>query len=94
MLFHIFSYKEPYDHKKALKYHTSVRFNITSRVLSTAHDILLKLCLSQNGNFIYKNGFTMTAVYHPAALLRDPRKKEDMYTDMKKIKELLDSEDR
>ena len=31
----------------------------------------------------------MTAVYHPAALLRDPRKKEDMLEDMKKIKEKL-----
>lgn len=33
----------------------------------------------------------MTAVYHPAALLRDPSKKEDMYRDMKKIKAYLDS---
>ena len=46
----------------------------------------------EHGIFVNKNGFTMTAVYHPAALLRDPRKKEDMYNDMKKIKELLDSE--
>jgi uracil-DNA glycosylase len=33
----------------------------------------------------------MTAVYHPAALLRDPRKKEDMLEDMKAIKAKLDS---
>ena len=33
----------------------------------------------------------MTAVYHPAALLRDPRKKDDMLADMKKIKEKLSS---
>ena len=32
----------------------------------------------------------MTAVYHPAALLRDPQKKVDMYLDMKKIKAALD----
>ena len=32
----------------------------------------------------------MTAVYHPAALLRDPRKKEDMLEDMKRIKAKLD----
>ena len=32
----------------------------------------------------------MTAVYHPAALLRDPRRKEDMLNDMKAIKARLD----
>ena len=32
----------------------------------------------------------MTAVYHPAALLRDPRKKEDMLIDMQNIKAKLD----
>ena len=37
-------------------------------------------------------GFLMTAVYHPAALLRDPRKKDDMLADMKKIKEKLDED--
>jgi uracil-DNA glycosylase family 4 len=31
----------------------------------------------------------LTAVYHPAAVLRDPRKKEDMLEDMKKIKEKI-----
>ena len=46
----------------------------------------------EHGTFVDIKGFTMTAVYHPAALLRDPRKKEDMYTDMKKIKEYLDRE--
>jgi uracil-DNA glycosylase len=29
----------------------------------------------------------MTAVFHPAALLRDPRRKADMLEDMKKIAE-------
>lgn len=47
----------------------------------------------EHGIFVEKNGFTMTAVYHPAALLRDPRKKEDMYNDMKKIKEFLDNKE-
>ena len=46
----------------------------------------------QHGEFVERGGFTMTAVYHPAALLRDPRKKEDMYLDMKKIREYLDNE--
>ena len=35
----------------------------------------------------------MTAVYHPAALLRDPRKKEEMLIDMQHIKEVLDQEE-
>jgi DNA polymerase len=36
-----------------------------------------------------KGDFLITAVYHPALLLRDPRKKEEMLTDMKKIREKL-----
>jgi len=45
---------------------------------------------AEHGQFVKKGNFTLTAVYHPAALLRDPRKKEDMYRDMLKIKEYLD----
>ena len=41
----------------------------------------------EHGKWFEKGGYLMTAVYHPAALLRDPRKKEDMLEDMKKIKE-------
>lgn len=44
-----------------------------------------------HGNIVKKGNFLMTAVYHPSALLRDESKKEDMYRDMKKIKELLDT---
>jgi uracil-DNA glycosylase len=33
----------------------------------------------------------MTAVYHPALLLRDPRRKEEMLVDMKAIKAQLDA---
>ena len=40
----------------------------------------------EHGVWFKKGGYLMTAVYHPAALLRDPRKKEDMLEDMKKIK--------
>ena len=47
---------------------------------------------AEHGQFVKKGNFTLTAVYHPAALLRDPRKKEDMYRDMLKIKEFLDGE--
>ena len=46
----------------------------------------------EHGMWFEKGGFAMTAVYHPACLLRDPRKKEDMLTDMKRIRERLDSE--
>ena len=39
----------------------------------------------EHSTFFKKNDYTMTAVFHPAALLRDPAKKEAMYTDMKAI---------
>lgn len=45
----------------------------------------------EHGVWFEKGKFLTTAVYHPAALLRDPRKKEEMLVDMKKIKEKLDS---
>ena len=45
----------------------------------------------EHGQWFQKGQFLMTAVYHPAALLRDPRKKEDMLVDMKAIKAKLDS---
>ena len=45
-----------------------------------------------HGTWYERGGFLMTAVYHPAALLRDPRKKDDMIADMKKIKEKLDED--
>ena len=45
----------------------------------------------EHGQWFEKGQFLMTAVYHPAALLRDPRKKEDMLVDMKAIKGKLDS---
>ena len=43
----------------------------------------------EHGQWFKKGGYLMTAVYHPAAVLRDPRKKEDMLEDMKKIKEKI-----
>ena len=45
----------------------------------------------EHGEWFEKGSFLITAVYHPAALLRDPRKKEEMLADMKKIKEKIDS---
>lgn len=44
----------------------------------------------EHGTWFKKGEYLMTAVYHPAALLRDPRKKEDMLEDMHSIKEKLD----
>ena len=44
----------------------------------------------EHGEWFKKGDYYMTAVYHPAYLLRDPRKKEDMLTDMKRIREKLD----
>lgn len=43
-----------------------------------------------HGVFYERKGKILTAVYHPSALLRDPRKKDDMLTDMMKIKEKAD----
>lgn len=48
---------------------------------------------AEHGQWVERGGFAMTAVYHPAALLRDPRKKEDMLEDMKKIRRRLDETD-
>ena len=44
----------------------------------------------EHGEWVERGDFLMTAVYHPAALLRDPNKKEEMLADMKKIKAKLD----
>ncbi len=44
----------------------------------------------EHGEWFQKGDFLMTAVYHPAYLLRDPRKKEDMLKDMKRLRAKLD----
>ena len=44
----------------------------------------------EHGEWVQKGKFLITAVYHPALLLRDPRRKEEMLVDMKKIKQELD----
>ena len=44
----------------------------------------------EHGEWVQKGNFLITAVYHPALLLRDPRKKEEMLVDMKSIKAKLD----
>ena len=44
----------------------------------------------EHGKFFERGDFIISAVYHPALLLRDPHKKEDMLVDMKAIKAKLD----
>ena len=46
--------------------------------------------VKEHGIMMKKGSFSMIALYHPAAILRDPSKKEDMYRDMKKIRQFLD----
>lgn len=45
---------------------------------------------AEHGTWFEKGDYLMTAVYHPAALLRDPRRREDMLRDMQAIKAKLD----
>lgn len=48
----------------------------------------------EHGHFFEKDGILMMALYHPAALLRDPHKKPDTFQDLKnlqaKIREVCD----
>ena len=48
----------------------------------------------EHGQFFEKDGVLMMALYHPAALLRDPHKKPDTFQDLKnlqaKIREICD----
>ncbi len=39
----------------------------------------------QHGQWISRNGMEITAIYHPAALLRDPRRRPEAFDDMKDI---------
>ena len=40
----------------------------------------------EHGRWVEKNGVFYTAIYHPAALLRDPRKKPDTFADLRAIR--------
>ena len=48
----------------------------------------------EHGQWLEKAGVQMTALYHPAALLRDPRKRPETFADLKalqaKIREICD----
>ena len=39
----------------------------------------------QHGQWITRDGMELTAIYHPAALLRDPRRRPEAFDDMKEI---------
>ncbi len=43
----------------------------------------------EHGQFFEKNGIQMMALYHPAALLRDPRKKPETFEDLKRLQEKI-----
>ena len=47
---------------------------------------------AEHGQWFQRGGIQMTAIYHPAALLRDPSKKPETFVDLKgiqaKIREL------
>ncbi|MBQ7124719.1 MAG: uracil-DNA glycosylase [Clostridia bacterium] len=47
--------------------------------------------MKEHGIWYNKNGFEICAVFHPSLLLRDPRQKEAMLTDMKAVKARLDA---
>lgn len=46
---------------------------------------------AEHGVWFERGAFSVSAVYHPSALLRDPRKKDDMLADMIEIKKRLDA---
>lgn len=39
----------------------------------------------EHGQFFERDGVLLTAIYHPAALLRDPHKKPETFEDLKKL---------
>ena len=43
----------------------------------------------EHGQFFEKNGVLMTAIYHPAALLRDTDKKPDAFVDLKRLQQKI-----
>ena len=45
---------------------------------------------TERGTYTEKAGILMTATFHPAAVLRDPRKKADMFSDFIEIKHRYD----
>jgi len=49
-----------------------------------------KIKISEDhGKWYDKNGIKFTALYHPAALLRDPHKKPDTFVDLKELERMI-----
>ena len=48
----------------------------------------------QHGQWVEKDGRSYTAIFHPAALLRDPRRRPEAFDDMKEIARICGIEDR
>ena len=49
--------------------------------------------MKEHGKWFKKGNYLLTAVYHPAAILRNPNLKEDMLLDMQQIKKYADEID-
>ncbi|MBM6870430.1 uracil-DNA glycosylase [Pseudoflavonifractor phocaeensis] len=43
----------------------------------------------EHGQWVEKAGVRMTAIYHPAALLRDPAKRPDTFADLRAIRQMI-----
>ena len=43
----------------------------------------------EHGRFFERGGIQMMALYHPAALLRDPRKKPETFEDLKRLQQKI-----
>ena len=43
----------------------------------------------EHGQWTIKNGIRMTALYHPAALLRDPRRRPETFEDLKELQRVI-----
>ena len=42
-----------------------------------------------HGQWFYKDGVRFMALYHPAALLRDPRKRPETFVDLKELEKAI-----
>ena len=43
----------------------------------------------EHGQWVEKSGVWMTALYHPAAILRDPSKRPDTFADLKELEKKI-----
>ena len=43
----------------------------------------------EHGQWVQKSGVWMTALYHPAAILRDPSKRPDTFVDLKGLEKKI-----